>query len=291
MKRSILFLLASLAGLAAHADEGMWTFDNPPRAAIKQATGVDVTDAWLKRLRLATIRLEEGCTASFISQDGLILTNHHCAQSCIAENSTAERDLLAGGFKAANREQELRCQAQAASVLVDMQNVTAEVQAAVKGLPDADANKARKKELTRLEQSCEDASKKDSGTGPLKCEVVTLYQGGQYWLYKYKRYEDVRLVLAPEEAIASFGGDPGQFPVPALVARFLDAARLREWQAGEGRRAAQVQLGRRRRGRGGVRVGSSGRHRSPAHHRRSSSSSAMRTCRCGCSATPSCAAG
>ena len=230
MKRSILLLLASLAGLAAHADEGMWTFDNPPRAAIKQATGVDVTDAWLKRLRLATIRLEEGCTASFISQDGLILTNHHCAQSCIAENSTAERDLLAGGFRAANREQELRCQAQAASVLVDMQNVTAEVQAAVKGLPDADANKARKKELTRLEQSCEDASKKDSGTGPLKCEVVTLYQGGQYWLYKYKRYEDVRLVLAPEEAIASFGGDPDNFQFPRWS---LDFSMLRAYENGK----------------------------------------------------------
>ena len=125
MKRSIVFLLASLAGLAAHAEEGMWTFDNPPSAAIKQAYGVEVTDAWLKRLRLATIRLEQGCTASFISHDGLILTNHHCAESCIAENSTAERDLLAGGFKAASREKELRCQAQAASVLVDMQNVTA----------------------------------------------------------------------------------------------------------------------------------------------------------------------
>ena len=131
MKRSIVFLLASLAGLAAHAEEGMWTFDNPPRAAIRQAYGVEVTDAWLKRLRLATIRLEQGCTASFISRDGLILTNHHCAQSCIVENSTAARDLHADGFKAANREQELRCQAQAASVLVDMQNVTDTVQAAV----------------------------------------------------------------------------------------------------------------------------------------------------------------
>jgi hypothetical protein len=230
MKRSIVFLLASLAGLVAHAEEGMWTFDNPPRAAIKQAHGVDVTDAWLKRLRLATIRLEEGCTASFISRDGLILTNHHCAQSCIVENSTAQRDLLAGGFKAANREQELRCQAQAASVLVDMQDVTATVQAAVKGLPDADANKARKKELTQLEQGCEDASKKDSATGPLKCEAVTLYQGGQYWLYKYKRYEDVRLVLAPEGAIASFGGDPDNFQFPRWS---LDFTMLRAYEDGK----------------------------------------------------------
>jgi len=236
MKRSIVFLLASFAGLAAHAEEGMWTFDNPPRAAIKQAYGVEVTDAWLKRLRLATIRLEQGCTASFISRDGLILTNHHCAESCIAQNSTAERDLLAGGFKAANREQELRCQAQAASVLVDMQSITDAVQAAVKGLPDADANKARKKELTRLEQGCEDASKKDARTGPLKCEAVTLYQGGQYWLYKYKRYEDVRLVLAPEAAIASFGGDPDNFQFPRWA---LDFSMLRAYEAGKPAKIAE----------------------------------------------------
>ena len=125
MKRSIVFLLASLAGLAAHADEGMWTFDNPPRAAIKQAYGVEVTDAWLKRLRLATIRLEQGCTASFISPDGLILTNHHCAASCLAQNSTAERRPGAPAASwPASREKEVRCQAQAAAVLMDMENVT-----------------------------------------------------------------------------------------------------------------------------------------------------------------------
>ena len=236
MKRSIVFLLASLAGLAAHAEEGMWTFDNPPRAAIKQAYGTEVTDAWLKRLRLATIRLEEGCTASFISRDGLILTNHHCAQSCIVENSTAARDLHADGFKAANREQELRCQSEAASVLVEMQNVTDTVLAAVKDLPDADANTARKKELTRLEQGCEEASKKDSVTGPLKCEVVTLYQGGQYWLYKYKRYDDVRLVLAPESAIASFGGDPDNFQFPRWS---LDFTMLRAYENGKPAKIAE----------------------------------------------------
>lgn len=133
----------------------MWTFDNPPRAAIKEAYGVELTDPWLKRLRLATLRLEQGCTASFISHDGLILTNHHCAESCIVENSSAERDLLANGFHASRGEDELRCQAQAASVLVDMQNVTDTVLAVAKGLPDADANTARKQELTRLEQGCE----------------------------------------------------------------------------------------------------------------------------------------
>ena len=230
MKRSIAFLLACCASFAAPAEEGMWTFDNPPRAAIKQAHGVELTDAWLKRLRLATIRLEEGCTASFISRDGLMLTNHHCAASCISENSTAEQDLLAKGFKAADRAQERRCQAQAASVLVDMQNVTDTVLAAVKGQTGAEANKARKKTQTQLEQACEDASKKDRKTGPLKCEVVTLYQGGQYWLYKYKRYDDVRLVLAPEAAMGSFGGDPDNFQFPRYT---LDFSLLRAYENGK----------------------------------------------------------
>jgi hypothetical protein len=236
MKRSIAILLASLAGFAVQAEEGMWTFDNPPRAAIKQAVGVEVTDAWLRRLQLATIRLEQGCTASFVSRDGLILTNHHCAESCIAENSTAERDLLAGGFKAASREDELRCQAQAASVLVDRENVTERVLAAVRGLADAEANTARKQQLTKLEQACEDAAKKGGSTGPLKCEAVTLYQGGQYWLYKYKRYDDVRLVLAPEAGIASFGGDPDNFQFPRWS---LDFTLLRAYEDGKPAKIAE----------------------------------------------------
>jgi V8-like Glu-specific endopeptidase len=236
MKRSTAFLLACCASFAAHAEEGMWTFDNPPRAAIKQAYGVELAEDWLKRLRLATIRLEEGCTASFISRDGLILTNHHCAASCIAENSTAEEDLLANGFKAADRGQERRCQAQAASVLVDMQNVTETVLAAVKGQSGAEANKARKMVQTQLEQACEDASKNDRKTGPLKCEVVTLYQGGQYWLYKYKRYDDVRLVLAPEAAMGSFGGDPDNFQFPRYT---LDFSLLRAYEDGKPARIAE----------------------------------------------------
>jgi len=144
MKRSIAFLLASLADLSPtprrHVDL------RQPAARCHQA---GLRSRGQRRVAQAaapgTIRLEEGCTASFISRDGLILTNHHCAQSCIVENSTAERDLLAGGFKAASREQELRCQSEAASVLVDMQNVTDTVLAAVKDLPDADANTARRR--------------------------------------------------------------------------------------------------------------------------------------------------
>ena len=236
MTRKLAPLLLAAAGVTAiaSADEGMWTFDNPPRAAIRQKYGVDLTDAWLDRLRLATVRLEGGCSASFVSRDGLILTNHHCAEACIAQNSTAERDLLASGFQAATLAEERRCQEEAASVLVGMENVTSKVEAALAGLADAEANKARKKVFTELEQACEEASKKDRSTGALKCEAVTLYQGGQYWLYKYRRYDDVRLVLAPERGIAAFGGDPDNFQFPRWA---LDFSILRAYENG---RPAQI---------------------------------------------------
>ena len=225
--------LLSCASLAA-AEEGMWTFHNPPRQAIEQTYGVTLTDEWLDRLRLATVRLEGGCSGSFISKEGLILTNHHCARTCIVDNSTPERNLMADGFYAATRSDEPRCQTQAVSVLVGMQDVTDQVQAASKGLAAADANQARKKRLTTLEQACEEASK-SAGAGPLKCEVVTLYQGGQYWLYSYKRYSDVRLVFAPENDVAQFGGDPDNFQFPRWG---LDMTILRAYENGEPARIA-----------------------------------------------------
>ncbi len=225
MNRLTLAAAAALLALPALADEGMWTFDNPPRARIADAYGVDLTRAWLDRVRAATVRLETGCTGSFISGTGLILTNHHCAEACIAENSSAGRDLVADGFLAASRDQEVRCQRDAVSVLVGTEDVTAQVVAATAGLPADEAAEARRATLTRLEQACEEASAKQRG-GPLKCERVTLYQGGQYWLYKYRRYSDVRLVFAPERDIAAFGGDPDNFQFPRWC---LDMAVLRAW--------------------------------------------------------------
>ena len=142
---------------------------------------------------------------------------------------------------------------------------------------------ARKKELTRIEQGCEDASKKDSVTGPLECEVVTLYQGGQYWLYKYKRYDDVRLVLAPESAIATFGGDPDNFQFPRWS---LDFTMLRAYENGkpvEDRRTAQVQVERSRRGRGSVRFGSPGRTDRLLTMSQLKFQRDAFSCRCGCS--------
>jgi hypothetical protein len=229
MKRFPVAALAALATCAAVADEGMWTFDNPPRATIADKYGVNLDTAWLNRVREGTVRLDSGCTGSFISGEGLILTNHHCAEDCVANNSTTEKDLVNNGFLAATREQEPRCGEDSISVLVSTEDVTAQVVKATAGTADDALVEARRSELTRLEQACEEASK-TSADGALKCERVTLYQGGQYWLYKYKRYDDVRLVFVPERDIAAFGGDPDNFQFPRWC---LDMSILRAYENGK----------------------------------------------------------
>jgi peptidase S46-like protein len=218
-----LFAMSS----ATYADEGMWTFDNFPKQLVGEKLGVEVTDQWLDKVRLATTRLESGCTGSFISADGLVLTNHHCSSECLAQLSTPESDLFEKGFLADNRAAERRCPTQQVSVLIATEDITSKVAAAIKGLEDKAANETRKKELSRLEQSCEEASKSAAGGEPLLCQSVTLYNGGQYFLYKYRRYKDVRLVFAPEAAIAAFGGDPDNFQFPRYC---LDMSILRVYE-------------------------------------------------------------
>jgi hypothetical protein len=207
------------------ADEGMWTFDNFPASAVRQSFGADITPAWLDHVRLSTLRLTN-CTASFVSREGLILTNHHCIESCLAELSSKEKSLLELGFRASARTEEQHCPAQHADVLVATENITDAVLKADSGLSDAAANTARKKLLTSLEQDCEQASAKTK-SGKLECQSVRLYQGGQYFLYKYKRYSDLRLVFAPEADIASFGGDPDNFQFPRWS---LDFSILRAYE-------------------------------------------------------------
>jgi hypothetical protein len=225
-------LLLLLISAPAFSDGGMWTFHDFPAPLVRREHGVDITSGWLDRVRTATIRLSN-CTASFVSPDGLILTNHHCSEACLDDNSTPTRNLVRDGFLAHSREEELKCGTQIADVLMDMENVTAKVTAALQGLSDKDANTARKKTLTQLEQACEEESKQGK-FGPLKCESVNLYQGGQYWLYKYHRYDDVRLVFAPERGIAAFGGDPDNFQFPRWC---LDMSVLRAYGP-DGRPAA-----------------------------------------------------
>src|SRR5215469_5092864 len=221
---ALLCLVLLLVSAPAFSDGGMWTFHDFPEALVKREHGVDITPAWLDGVRTATIRLSN-CTASFVSPDGMILTNHHCSEACLDDNSTPTRNLVRDGFLARSREEELKCGTQIADVLMEMENVTAKVAAALQGLNEKEANTARKKTLTQLEQACEEESKRGK-FGPLKCESVDLYQGGQYWLYKYHRYDDVRLVFAPERGIAAFGGDPDNFQFPRWC---LDMSVLRAY--------------------------------------------------------------
>jgi hypothetical protein len=224
MKKVILFLASACLPFVAIADEGMWTVDNFPSDVVADKYGVKIGDRWLEATRLATTRLENGCTGSFASEDGLVLTNNHCTWGCIRNLSSADRNLSDEGFMAASRDEELQCPSQQVSVLVEMDDVTGKIAAATSGLPDAEANDARKAELTNLESACESAA-----DGKLRCEAVTLYNGGQYFIYKYKRYDDVRLVFAPELDIAAFGGDPDNFNFPRWS---LDFSFLRAYEDG-----------------------------------------------------------
>src|SRR5262245_29248567 len=228
MKRSMLaVLIVALSGVV-WADEGMWTFDNAPKAEIAKRYSVQLNDQWLSHVQKSVIRLESGCTASFVSSEGLVLTNHHCASECLADNSNAKRDLLADGYNAATLEDEIKCQGERASVLMSTENITDRVVKAIGDVEPSQATAARNKVLTTLEATCEQNAKQ-AGT-PLACESVTLYQGGQYWLYKYKRYDDVRLAFAPEQDIAAFGGDPDNFQFPRWC---LDMSLLRVYENGK----------------------------------------------------------
>ena len=227
MKRFLVMVCMVAMGVGLTADEGMWTFNNVPRDSIASKYNVTLTNQWLQHVQQSVVRLESGCTGSFVSADGLILTNHHCSAECLTDLSTAQRDLIAQGFVATTREQEVRCPGQEVSVLMATENVTPQVTKAITGVAAAQVAAARNKTLTDLESQCEEAATKAGA--PRKCEAVTLYQGGQYWLYKYKRYDDIRLTFAPEAAVAAFGGDPDNFQFPRWC---LDMSLLRAYENG-----------------------------------------------------------
>jgi len=211
MKRiALIVLLISFgwASLGVRADEGMWTFDNVPRKLIKEKYGFDITDEWLEHVRLASVRVGEGGSGSFVSPGGLLFTNQHIGRGQVTKLSTPQRDLVKDGFYAATRRDELKCPDLEVNVLVSYEEVTQRVQGAVKAAAaDKDANSQRKAEMSAIEKECSTA------TG-LKCEVITLYSGGEYWLYRNRKYTDLRLVFAPEEQIAYFGGDYDNFTYP-----------------------------------------------------------------------------
>lgn len=208
MRRGLLLLaLSVLLPAVGHADEGFWPFNRIPRAAIKQALGVDLSDQWIQRVQQASVRFPAG-SGSFVSPEGLVLTNHHVSLDLLHKMSTRERDYATKGFLAADRTQELKAADLELMSLQKIEDVTAQVNEAVKpAMSAAEALAARRSAIAALEKDSQEK------TG-LEAEVVTLYQGGQYHLYLYKKYTDVRLVFAPEFDAAFYGGDPDNFTFP-----------------------------------------------------------------------------
>ena len=221
-------LLSAVATLAALtpvlADEGMWTFDNFPSQAVKQKYGVTIDQAWLDRVRAGAVRLAGGCSASLVSSEGLVLTNHHCVAGCVQDLSTAGRDYLKGGFFPSSRSEERQCPGTQAEILTSIADVTQTVNAATGGKAGPDFVRARDAAVADLEKkACEGRETVN------RCQVISLYDGGQYKLYTYRKYSDVRLAFAPEVQAAFFGGDPDNFNFPRYD---LDVSFLRLYENG-----------------------------------------------------------
>ena len=216
-------VLSAAASSPARADEGMWTFDNFPIQTVNAKYGTSIDQAWLDRVRNAAVRLQ-GCSASLVSGEGLVLTNHHCVIGCVQDLSDAQNDYVKNGWMPATREEEKQCPGQTAEILTDITDVTDRVLAAGAGTEGAAFVQARGNEITKIQDEvCGDDRK-------LTCQVISFYRGGQYKLYKFRKYEDVRLAFAPEFQAAFFGGDPDNFNFPRYA---LDAGFLRLYEDGK----------------------------------------------------------
>lgn len=213
MVRAAAVAMGMLACGAAPAssEEGMWTFDNFPAARMQAEMGWAPDQAWLDRIMAGTARLP-GCSASNVSGQGLVLTNHHCLISCVTALSTSEANYIQDGFMARAREEERRCPNMSIQVLTGITDVTQRIDVATAGAAAEAFAEARDAEIARIERECT--------SGSQRCEVVTLYRGGRYSLYTYRRYTDVRLVFAPEHRMAAFGGDPDNFNFPRYCVDF-----------------------------------------------------------------------
>src|SRR5258706_4201117 len=221
---AMIAMLCTLLLQPLAADEGMWTFDNPPAKLLQEKYGFTPTNGWLDHLRLASVRFNDGGSGSFVSPHGLALTNHHVAFGQLQKGSTPQKDYARDGFFAKTQAEEMQCPDLELNLLESMEDVTARVQAAAKpGMKGAEALKARQAEIAKIERE----SLKATG---LRSEVVPLYHGGEYSLYRYKKYTDVRIVFAPEEQAAFFGGDPDNFTYPRYD---LDMALFRVYENGK----------------------------------------------------------
>ncbi len=227
IQRAILMATAITIGAAAlplSADEGMWLFTNPPKKQLKEKYGFEANDAWYDHLRQSAVRFNSGGSGSFVSPDGLVMTNHHVGADALAKMSGEGNDLIKDGFYATTHDKEIKCVDLELNVLMSIEDVTAKVKAAVPdGTPAADAEKARRAVMNAIEKESTDK------TG-LRSDVITLYHGGVYHLYRYKKYTDIRLVFAPEQDIAFFGGDPDNFEFPRFD---LDVCFFRVYENGK----------------------------------------------------------
>jgi hypothetical protein len=207
-----------------NADEGMWLLNDPPRKYLRDKHGFALTDEWLARAQKASVRFNNGGSGSFVSADGLIVTNHHIGADCLQKLSPKDKDYLRDGYYAPTHDKELQCPDLELNVLQSIEDVTARVNEAVKrDMTPAQAFAARRAIMAAIEKESLDRTK-------LRSDVVMLYQGGRYHLYRYKKYTDVRLVFAPEHAIAFFGGDTDNFEYPRFN---LDICFFRAYEDGK----------------------------------------------------------
>src|SRR6266576_3770302 len=228
--RSLPFLawsipaLAIVFGTCAFADEGMWLFNSPPLKQLKEKYHFEPARPWLDRLQKASVRFNSGGSGSFVSATGLVITNHHVGADALQKFSDEQHNYLRDGFYAKTRAEEKKCIDLELNVLMSIEDVTARVNGAVKSeMTSEQASDARKSVIAAIEKESKDK------TG-LRSDVVTLYQGGAYHLYRYKRYDDVRLVFAPEQQMAFFGGDPDNFEYPRYD---LDICLFRVYENGQ----------------------------------------------------------